>query len=107
MSEPKIEFLISSFKMVDKHVLVDGRCSHGPIFKGGRFNAICEIKSQITPLGFGPPSRSGITSIDLEVLSIIIYGKYIEELSEGVTARLKLEGGGVERLKSGMALYFH
>lgn len=104
MSKPKIEFGIVKFKISNDRAVIDGRCHYGPIPKGIIFNALYTIKAQLTSEGYGPSIRGEIIPVELKLLSIHLYGHYMEELHEGMTARLELEGTGVDKIQEGMAI---
>ena len=106
MNKPVIEFFVYKCAMHGNQMVIDGRCNHGPITLDSRFNVICEVKSQRSAEAYGPSVRKVLYNVSLFTSRIYMYGTYVNELSEGVTGRLTVEGEGLERIQDRLALAF-
>jgi len=107
MKNPKIEFqIVNDVKRDAERIFVEGRCIEGPIFCAQKINTVAKISPTITPEDATKFTRTFLASVDLEVKSIFAYGKFIDEMSEGLTGRLELVGSGIESIEKGVAISF-
>jgi hypothetical protein len=90
-----------------ERVSVEGYVFRGTILPGQRFTFLSESLVNRTPEGYGPSSRRPIGEIDLTVESIYAYGRFIEELSSGVSGKLELIGTGGGQITPDMVLCGH
>jgi hypothetical protein len=79
-------------------VLVDGRCYSGIIEVGGFLRVVNQLQGG--PVGdyTSPVERIPRAEVELVVQSIYTYGKYINRIEEGLTARIALRGKGIEAI---------
>lgn len=97
-------FQVSVVNHTRGHFAVDGRCLRGPIALGDIFTEFSAMSFISTPdLGkttvLEPNGR-----VTLKVKSILVFGRSIEEIVEGYTARLEVTGVGAELLTDGIVL---
>lgn len=82
-SEFQIERVINS---QSNHSFVDGRLILGNLKIGNYFNASCEYEIKNSIL-----IRKGLKHIDALILDISIYGISVENIEQGLTARIKID----------------
>jgi hypothetical protein len=76
------EFGVHRADVQGELILVDGRCYRGPLRRGDVFRVL----------------RPGDRGVCLTVERIIAYNRELDEIDEGLTARLSLRGDGGELL---------
>lgn len=98
----EVEFGIAAIEKADaKCVVLVGRCYRGPIRVGDVFASASRLIA--APLGESPRRSSSIETA-LTLVKIEAYGSSLNELDEGVTARIVLQGRGVAVLSAEMVL---
>lgn len=99
-----IEFGITTVKLTESSVLVEGRCHRGPILLDSTFTVLSKMTVQTTTQSCGATELQHVAPVNLKVDSIWAYGHEIKELSQSMTARLELSGTGIEHLQPDLVL---
>lgn len=87
-TQSKAEFQVENIVNSDSDTLVaDGRLILGSLYVGQCFNSVCEhiISSSNVIETENKP-------VELTIIEIVIYGKRIDKIEEGLTARIILKG---------------
>lgn len=85
----KNEFHIYTIEIKDQITCVDGRCVNGLVRVGMTFTELCMLKD----IGeLEPQERVVVEHVQLVVKGIELYGKHVEEIDAGCTARIHLDG---------------
>jgi hypothetical protein len=82
------EFGVHRADVQGEMIVVDGRCYRGPLRRGDVFRVL----------------RPGDMVVRLAVERIVAYKRELDEIDEGLTARLSLRGDGGEFLMQGTIL---
>ena len=102
--QPKFEFEVIQLRTGTDDAFVEGRNCGALIRVGDVFTWICSR----VPKGNGRDFIAGEIalegSVQITVLSIEAYHHQLDELSSGMTARMKVVGAGIEKLKEGKVL---
>jgi len=94
------EFAVHEVVSGPEKTLVKGRCLSGIIIIGTVFDSIEKFgvfeQSNEAPLS---------SPINAKVLRIVIYGRIVSEITEGLTAELQVEGSPLPKLDDGDVLH--
>jgi hypothetical protein len=102
--ERKIEFEISRLVIENDCTFVDGRNCGSPIRIGDIFTSICDRVLKEDSGNFIAGEVVQENSIQITVQLIETYRIQFDELSTGMTARMRVHGAGVEKLKEARVL---
>ncbi len=80
---------------------ISGRVFAGLVRRGTRF--VCGYQIQHTTPDVAP-IRTPVAELDLKIVRIECYGRDVDQLDEGLTGNLIVEGRGIELLSSGMSI---
>jgi hypothetical protein len=95
----QIAFYISNVKPAGSKIIIEGRCTRGPIVLGDSLMAVSEMTVQTDFQTYGPTTLHHVASVQMKVDSIWAYDHQLKELSQAMTARLELSGAGIEYLQ--------
>src|SRR5262245_5106396 len=102
--ERRIEFSVELTRTQTDRIFVAGRCYHGPLRVGDVFTeAYRYIRAESFADYVVPPPRcdDSVREFQLEVKSIFLYGRYLNQIDAGLTAELELTGDGAIPLATG------
>jgi hypothetical protein len=88
-----IEFGVEEATVGDDQLFVTGRCYQGPIHVGDLF--VVARQQQTTEVSEGSDARA----VRLTIKAIAAYGRSLEILDSGLTARLELAGAGATAVR--------
>jgi hypothetical protein len=100
----KVRFFVNGTVKGEQHHVI-GRCGDVPIRRGEVFQIACRYKQRQRLEDFAtPPELVESIPISLRVLEIQAYDQTLDELGEGMTGSLVLDGDGWERICPGTIL---
>jgi hypothetical protein len=98
-----IQFIVNAVESEQKHVI--GRCGEMPIHVGDVFDFVVNYKPRKYPDEVGePPVLVRETSVALRVAHIHAYESCLDELGQGMTGALVLDGDGLQHVAPGAVL---
>ncbi len=98
------EFGIETRRTEQGKDFVDGRIFNGTIHRDGKFTKIFKLVPKDMSNPYGPQRREAERDVDIKILSIMLYGNFVEELDAGYTAELEISGAESISLQQGDVL---
>jgi hypothetical protein len=106
MSEPKRQFFIEGYTTGEsgRHTVI-GRNGDRPIYLGDVFTVVARYRPRRYPDDYDkPPEIEVKKDVRLRVTWLHAYEQELDELGEGMTGSVALEGEGADRLGPGWVL---
>lgn len=85
-------------------LFVSGRCLHGPLRLGDVFTEAFRYARAVSLADYGiPPARcdDSVRELNLEVVLILLYRRFLNQVYDGLTTELELIGDGAILLTTG------
>lgn len=102
MAEKNVEFMVDSVAEESGFLRVRGACNKGTLSIGDKFNeAYRHELEQDSDGGYHVSKQYDQRNVALTVEKIRVYGREIDELTEGMTAELLLSGQRADLVKEG------
>ena len=95
----EVEFSVGMLELKGNVLMVSGRCCKSDICVGDRFSLVYCYEMPGSLDDHEPPEAFDQRTLCLVVEEIEAYQRKWNRLGSGLTARLKLKGDGVERVK--------